>query len=439
MSATIHNDIRIFNANQFLNSFTKNTYVGWSSSTPYVVGDTIIHNDYKYVATTSGTSGMIAPTHTSGIASDGGVSWCFVEVEQNTNYFKNNLYVAIGKPDEWESEPDPDIPVDSDATIYPNLANIISAKRLNTNNVTFGIIRYDWVGGMSVDQYDPDIETFQYTNPFYVYTDEGHIYKCLSNAGGALSTSQPTGTSVNQFVTADGYVWQYVGSVSAADGIMFQTNEYIPVRKILHNDLSPQWNVQQNAKPGSLSTILVTNGGSGYTNAVVGVEAPPAGGVLAQATATIVGGTITAIQLTVIGQGYTTTPTITITGNGQDAAAVAVLAPKDGHGSNILTELDARYVIINTRFDDTEGGYFPIDGSNTFRQVMLVVDPKRVNGDIAKNPRYIGPAHDDWDGSETSGKLELRLGTGTILYSENLSPITRTPGQIEDIKLVLKF
>jgi hypothetical protein len=143
--------------------------------------------------------------------------------------------------------------------------------------------------------------------------------------------------------------------------------------------------------------------------------------------------------MTNVGSGYTSTPTAIISGDGTLAEAVAVLAPKDGHGSNILTELDGRYSIINARFEDTESGYFPITGENDFRQLSLVADPRTWDGDEAIAARFIGPQHDSYTGDGTSGLEELEAGSGSIIYIESIEPVVRTTGQIEDIKIVLKF
>ncbi len=439
MTAIIKNDVRVFNANQFINAFSKKNYTPWTTATAYSVGDIVTNGSYKYIASTAATSGATPPTHTSGSASDGGVDWMFVEIATNTSFFENNLYVAIGRVNDWSNEPTPDAPIDDDTTKYPDLSTVVAAKRLESNAVSYAIQRFDWQSGMAVDQYDPTIESYAYTNPFYVLTDENNIYKCLSNVGGTVSTSKPTGTPVDAFTTADSLVWKYMATVDASQAIQFLTAGYIPVAKKLYDDGSAQWNVQQNAKLGSISSSVITSGGSGYTSATVAFDAAPAGGTDAAGTAILSGGAVVAIQITTVGEGYESAPTITITGDGSGATADSVLSPKSGHGSNILTECNARFIVINARFDDTEGGYFPITGENDFRQIQLLVDPKNISGNVATAPRYIGPDHDDWDGAETSGKSEFMKGSGTTLYVENIEPVVRSAGQIEDIKVVLKF
>lgn len=70
--------------------------------------------------------------------------------------------------------------------------------------------------------------------PFYVDYNakpEGGahgVYLCLDNNNGALSVSPPKGTSPNPITTSDGYVWQYIYSVTG-NMQMFLTNKWLPV------------------------------------------------------------------------------------------------------------------------------------------------------------------------------------------------------------------
>lgn len=461
--------------------------------TTYNIGDIVYNSSYKYIAITTGTSGALPPTHTSGSASDGAVEWLFVEVFQNTSYFENNLYIAIGKQTPWydftgvidwvdltvtllgdivslsgifyeciiahtgdgagNNSPDIDVinwktitvetpvaPEDDFDNQYGYLNNIISAKRLNATNVALGIKRNNWTSGVIYDAFDPTVDSFTYTNDFYVLSSTSNIYKCLDNNNGGLSTSEPSGISVDPTYTADGYGWQYMGTVGAGDALAFLTANYIPVELKLFDDGSNQWLVQQNAKINSISSAKITVGGSGYTTATVTFSAPDlAGGIQATGSVILDAGSAIRVQITNVGTGYINTPTAVISGDGSLAEAAVVLAPKDGNGSNILVELDARYSLINTRFDDTEGGYFPITGENDFRQILLVVDPRKWDGSEATAMRLIGPQHDIYVGDGSSGLEELEGGSGNVIYIESIVPVIRTAGQIEDIKIALKF
>lgn len=450
MTAIITEKLRTFNATQFINSFNQVTYNKWVTGTPYVIGDVVFDGYYKYIAITSGTSGGTPPSHISGSASDGGVTWLYVENYVNQSYYNNNLYVAMGRKEPWTDDNNPDTPTDTVTSQLPRIKNIISAKRLTTGNSKLGVIRNDWTTGTIYNKFDPEIDGFDYSgvntgNPFYVYYDDGgdlNIYKCLDNNGDIASTSAPTGQSVNPVITADGYIWKYMGSVQASDAISFLTTTYLPVElRLGENDTSAQALVQQNAKANSISRINISEGGAGYTVAPTISFSVEGETIAAVGVAIVSGGAITSIALTNIGVGYENAPTITITPDGGDtitttATAESIMAPKEGHGANILEELNARYVIISSRFEDTEGGYFPTD--DDFREVFIAVDLKDDAGAFASELRYIGPNHVDYV-TNPSGLNKLDDNAGSVLYTEAIVPVVRQPGQIEDLKIVIKM
>ena len=87
---------------------------------------------------------------------------------------------------------------------------------------------------------------------------------------------------------------------------------------------------------GTVSSITVTNAGSGYTvNPIATISAPDlVGGVQATATVTRSGSSIATIVPGVAGSGYTSTPTITITRGVGDTTGVG------GAGQVVLTEFN---------------------------------------------------------------------------------------------------
>jgi hypothetical protein len=80
---------------------------------------------------------------------------------------------------------------------------------------------------------------------------------------------------------------------------------------------------------GSVGTITITSGGSGYSAApTVTISAPnQTGGIQATATATITSGVVTAITITEPGTGYTSAPTITFSSGAASATATAINQP----------------------------------------------------------------------------------------------------------------
>lgn len=74
----------------------------------------------------------------------------------------------------------------------------------------------------------------------------------------------------------------------------------------------------------SVTAINITSGGSGYVSApTVTIDAPPAGGTTATATATITDDVVTAITITDNGSGYETQPNVSLTGNATAEAFIS--------------------------------------------------------------------------------------------------------------------
>lgn len=70
-------DYTIKNFNIQLREHRNNDRGLWKTNTSYLLNDVVEFNGVKYVATNSGTSGITAPSHTFGVASDGNVSWLY--------------------------------------------------------------------------------------------------------------------------------------------------------------------------------------------------------------------------------------------------------------------------------------------------------------------------------------------------------------------------
>lgn len=102
---------------------------------------------------------------------------------------------------------------------------------------------------------------------------------------------------------------------------------------------------------GSLDHIQVTSGGTGYTSAPT-VSITGGGGSGAAATAVLDGDEVVAINITSPGTGYTSVPTVTLSGDGTGATATATI------------NLDEDFVLPPTRTWFVFEGYvadFPFD------------------------------------------------------------------------------
>lgn len=78
-------------------------------------------------------------------------------------------------------------------------------------------------------------------------------------------------------------------------------------------------------KGGSVNSVVVTEGGSGFTSAPTVTFTGSGSG--AQATAIVSGGAVTGINITNGGSGYSIPPTVSFSGDGSGAAAVSTITP----------------------------------------------------------------------------------------------------------------
>jgi hypothetical protein len=398
------------------------------------------------------------------------------------------MYLFIGKNTAFPDDNAPPTPVNSTANVeYTPWRDMYAAKRITTADVTHAVPRYDWTSGTVYTYYDDADTNLIESDSFYVMTEDYNVYKCLWNAGGAASTTKPTGVSTSPFTTADSYVWKYMYTVTTAKALKFLTNDYIPVQTLDGDDGTDQWDVQAAAVDGGLHVVKVTSGGSAYGSApAVTITGDGTG---ATANSTITAGVVTAVTITAAGTGYTRASVTFASGA---AAATAIISPKGGHGANAVEELGGKYIMINVRLDGTESNTFST--ANEFRQVGIVRDPylygtttRAVASSFRQSFKYqlssiSGTFTLDetiTSGSNTASVVEfttpnlfttlpvhlpfantasvsggtsgasgtiavittpgLQPYTGDIIYVENRVPISRAADQIEDVKLIIQF
>jgi hypothetical protein len=123
---------------------------------------------------------------------------------------------------------------------------------------------------------------------------------------------------------------------------------------------------------GTIQSINVTNGGSGYTVApTVTIEVPPSGLNGATATATVANGAVTSITLTDNGLGYTSIPNVTISGTGTNAKATANVDSSTSSLQTIFTpvpynfEIDLSIMVLNSD-----------DGTQILEQILPYFTPE---------------------------------------------------------------
>lgn len=168
-----------------------------------------------------------------------------------------------------------------------------------------------------------------------------------------------------------GYTSASIQVIGAGEGAVFTPN-------LSYGDLNTnQANIELLAVPGTIDSIKVTNPGSGYTsaNASVTIEGDGTG---ATATATIANGKLTAVTVTNIGTGYTYANVVIGEPDdpeGIQAKARAIVSPVEGHGKNAVEELGASDISLFSSIAAELNQGFTVE--NDYRQLGILKNPQQ--------------------------------------------------------------
>lgn len=181
---------------------------------------------------------------------------------------------------------------------------------------------------------------------------------------------------------------------------------------------------------GAVTALTIETAGTEYVDATVLIVGDGTG---AKATATVAGGSITAISIDAPGSDYTWAHAVVIPGTA-GAAAAAVMAPANGNGSNLSTELNSGTILLSCKLLASLGQYIPtqsstVDGS--FRQITLL---SGVRGTTRNAEAYLGPAHPAYETNPNS-LAKYQQGSGYVLFVNNIVAIQHTATQEETIKV----
>lgn len=177
--------------------------------------------------------------------------------------------------------------------------------------------------------------------------------------------------------------------------------------------ISAQSNNQLLAVPGTVSGVVITNPGLGYSSVSVIIDGDGTG---AQATANVVNGSIDSITITDPGQGYSFAD-VSLSGVGSGFVGRVIISPPKGHGSNPVSELFTSSVATYTSLSDETNQGLVVN--NDYRQVSILKDPLQfsenlVSQDIVATTCFLATL--DYSGSQIElDDIMYRLGDNARL------------------------
>ena len=163
----------------------------------------------------------------------------------------------------------PPLPLNNDSDFYTIWDNMLSMKKVDINKVFYMLPKVTWTSGVVYDYYRPDYSssnrshsnaTSLYESVFYVVNQERNVYVCLDNNKNSQSLVEPMSTGDLPFHTSDGYQWLRIYKVSAYNMMNYSTNNLMPVE-----DLNANYQ-----EFGQVFTVIVNSQGNDYTTSPTG-------------------------------------------------------------------------------------------------------------------------------------------------------------------------
>lgn len=206
---------------------------------------------------------------------------------------RSNYFYFLGRVAEWNNTNTvPTVIDDSLAIDTVTRSEMVSFKKIQSDDVSCVVRRINWGSGGIYDHYDSTVALSGLN--FYVLTDEFNVYKCINNNGGVQSTVKPTGTLTTMFTTADGYIWKYMYTIPIVKRNKFLTETKMPVQRALTDRFYSN---------GAIANVQIVSGGTGYTGTVtIDISGDGSGLVL---TPVMSDGVLTGVTIDNPGVGYT--------------------------------------------------------------------------------------------------------------------------------------
>lgn len=309
------------------------------------------------------------------------------------NYFKTSntsdvFYAAVGFPD--RTYYNYYAGVDSDATEFKGgslvnaydasddrfyAQNTISMHKMYSGGVARVVARKDWTQSNTYNAW-PASDSHVMVKQFTGGVSKINVYRCLFSPGTA-SKNTPFATTIEPAKLPDGYVWKFMYTISNSEAILFLTENWMPVPEAVTteeiNTLSPstarysQYLIQENAVYGTVYDVEGTLSTDG-TYTVEDLSITPKQKCIIQVSS----GKKILVQE---GIGYAGPTEVYKSGSSTALSNVyGIVAPGNGHGSNIPDETFAKNIIFSAR-NAPEGDFLKIINGSKYNMVSLIKNP----------------------------------------------------------------
>lgn len=316
------------------------------------------------------------------------------------NAVGTNYYIGLARSEYWDSNDVATTPINSQYDQVDFKNRMQSIKKVEAASLV--VPRSDWVKGTVYPQWDDQrAGSLSLNKRYYVLTDNHGVFVCLRTGKNKQGVAQPSlvkpaFSNNDPFPLSDGYVWKFLYTISAIKANYFLSSQYMPVHR---QDLAPdsnstgiqikQWEIQNAADPGRITSFIMTDGGAGYGTAgqFPSITIRGDGELVYGDSASLVltpvidsdTGTITAIKTDATYSNtlnyldsYSFAEVIIAGGGGSGAKARAVIGPSPGFGYDAPADLKATAVMFRSKILETDTDFFI---NQDFRQIGLIKNP----------------------------------------------------------------
>jgi len=326
---------------------------------------------------------------------------------RDIQYQRSNYYYFLGGVTPWSgvgSDFTSDIPptdgalsLDTSETNRYHRSEIVFSKKINPNDVSLMVNRYDWVPNIVWDQWDHTLDMAN--KKYFVMTDEYSIYKCLYNNEGAASEIKPSFRGLDPVTLSDGYIWKYMYNIAPFRFNRFRSSDFLPVQTSMSESFYNN---------GAVDSVSIISEGQNYTNV------QQTSFVVVNSGATT--GSGAAGELVVSGAGVVIGVTITNSGTGYTKGARVVIDDSIGFGAELEAVINIAGEITDVTVISGGIGYTdssPVLFQTGFADLLPVVS--RETGSIV-DVKILDPGI----GYSSPPAINIQtLSTGTGLYNSN--------------------
>jgi hypothetical protein len=322
-------------------------------------------------------------------------------------------FVGLPNPLDVLSTWDFDPPSHKDSFNDENICweTMMSLKKIDSTDVRLVIPKITWSSGRVYDYYRHDYtisnrpkisdSSSLYSSFFYVLNNDYRVYICLENGTnpenpkGKPSLDEPTFVDLEPRPAGssnDGYIWKYLYTIKPSDIVKFESTDYIPVPSDWESNVENA-SIRNNAIDGAIKTIIIKNRGISIGSGNQIYKNVPIKGDGTGAECTIVTNSekkVESITVTNQGSGYTFA-IVDLNAGGittfdSRPEFDVIIPPKGGHGFDIYRELGTYNVLIYSRLENDVQNPDFITG-NQISRVGIVYNPRASNGSILSSDK----------------------------------------------------